>query len=409
MSAPFLMGTLHASLSRGKEIFSFEYAEAWLKSRFSLQLDPDLGFYSGPQYPKENRANFGLFLDSSPDRWGRVLMRRREEQCAREEKRSPQTLLESDYLLGVYDRHRMGALRFRESIEGPFLDDSKDMASPPWTSLSELEHASLALEKDHAETNINYAKWLRLLVAPGGSLGGARPKASVVDQQRQLWIAKFPSRQDDIDIGAWELVVHRLAEKAKLNVSEAQCRQFKSKHHTFLTKRFDRTKEGRRIHFASSMTLLGRGDGDDAHAGVSYLDLVNILIKHGAQPRKDLEELWRRIVFNICVSNVDDHLRNHGFLLTKKGWILAPAYDMNAVETGNGLKLNISQNDNAQDLELAKDVSKYFRLSSKEANKIIDEVIGATTKWRDVAKQLKIPMRAISRMGPAFRVADAKI
>lgn len=409
MSEPFLMGVLQASLSRGKEIFSFEYEEAWLKSRFSLQLDPDLGFYSGPQYPKENRANFGLFLDSSPDRWGRVLMRRREEQRAREEKRAPRTLLESDYLLGVYDRHRMGALRFRESLEGPFLDDSKDMASPPWTSLSELEHASLALEKDHAEKNIHYAKWLRLLVAPGGSLGGARPKASVVDQRGQLWIAKFPSRQDEIDIGAWELVVHRLAEKSKLYVAEAQCRQFKSNHHTFLTKRFDRTNDGKRIHFASSMTLLGRGDGDDAHAGVSYLDLVNLLIKQGAQTKNDLEELWRRIVFNICVSNVDDHLRNHGFLLTTKGWILAPAYDMNAVETGNGLKLNISQNDNAQDLELAKDVAKYFRLSSKEANKIIDEVIGATAKWRIVAKQLKIPTRSISRMEPAFRVADGKI
>ena len=403
---PTLMGKLFIATSRGNEIFSFEYDKNWIKTGFAQILDPNLGFFEGPQYPKENQANFGLFLDSSPDRWGRLLMRRREEQLAREEKREKRMHLESDYLLGVYDRHRMGALRFRKLVTGPFLDNNQEMASPPWVALRDLEYASLQLEKDHAEEQKDYAKWLRMLIAPGGSLGGARPKANVVDPKGHPWIAKFPSGQDDFNIGKWEFLVHQLAKQAKINVPMVECKKFSGKHDTFLAKRFDRTSKGARIHFASAMTMLNRSDGDGAAEGVSYLDLADFLIQQGAQTGLDLEELWRRIVFNICVSNVDDHLRNHGFLLTERGWILSPAYDMNPSETGNGLKLNVSKDDNAQDLDLAKDVAKFFRIKPPRALEIMKEVVDAVKHWRKQATELGIPKKEISRMNDAFRNAQ---
>jgi serine/threonine-protein kinase HipA len=214
-----------------------------------------MALYRGTQYPAKSRQNFGVFLDSSPDRWGRVLMRRREAHLANAEGRSECRLLESDYLLGVHDGHRMGALRFR--VGARFLDDHEDLASPPWTSLRELEHASLQLERQGIEDDPDYGRWLQMLIAPGGSLGGARPKASVRDEQARLWIAKFPSRNDEEDVGAWERVVHDLAQNAGVEVPEAQLRRFGSSkggghgHHTFLSRRFDRTDEGRRLHFAS--------------------------------------------------------------------------------------------------------------------------------------------------------------
>jgi serine/threonine-protein kinase HipA len=406
LESPQLMGSLFATPSRGKEIFSFEYDPKWLKSNHAHDLDPNLKLFGGPQYPKSDHANFGLFLDSSPDRWGRVLMRRREEQRAREEKRASVTLMESDYLLGVFDGHRMGALRFKLDPNGPFLDDDKEMASPPWAQLKELEYASLQLENDEAEKDKDYMKWLKLLVAPGGSLGGARPKASVVDDKGELWIAKFPSKNDDLNIGAWEFIVHKLAVIAKIETSEAQIKKFTGNYDTFLTKRFDRN-DRKRIHFASAMTLLDRKDGDGAEEGVSYLDLVDFLIQNGSQVGSDLQELWRRIVFNICISNVDDHLRNHGFILTGKGWKLAPAYDMNPSETGDGLKLNLSKDDNSQSLDLALEVAEYFRLKKSKAEEIISDVIGAVLQWENLAKK-SVSSKEVSRMKRAFRVAETK-
>ena len=278
------------------------------------------------------------------------------------------------------------------------------MAAPPWTKLNKLEHASLALEKDGAEKEKDYMKWLKLLLAPGGSLGGARPKASVIDEQGALWIAKFPSLNDDINVGAWEFLVHKLALKAKIKAAEVQIKRLTGIHDTFLTKRFDR-RNNKRFHFASAMTLLDRKDGAGAEEGVSYLDLVEFLVKNGSQVKKDLTELWRRIVFNICVSNVDDHLRNHGFILTEKGWELSPAYDMNPSETGNGLKLNISKDDNSQNLELALDVAEYFRLKKPEANKILSQVVKAVREWRSLAKKI-FPSKEISRMEQAFRIVE---
>ena len=407
LAEPALMGTLYATPGRGKEIFSFEYAPEWLKGEHARKLDPQLGLFKGQQYAPDSHANFGLFLDSSPDRWGRVLMKRREAQEAREQKRPPKTLYESDYLLGVYDGHRMGALRFRTTPEGPFLDENRAQASPPWTSLRELEQACLQLEKDHAEEDPEYSKWLRMLIAPGGSLGGARPKASVVDERGHLWIAKFPSTRDEVDIGAWEDVVHKLAHQVGITISIGNARRFGSEHHTFLTRRFDRTDTGERLHFASAMTLLNHVDGDAAATGASYLELVEFISKEGARATEDLEQLWRRIVFFICVSNTDDHLRNHGFMLQPKGWSLAPAYDMNPVATGDGLQLNISESDNAQDLELALSVIEYFRLKKPQAEKIIGDVVQTVKAWRTVASSAGIGVGEQDRMSHAFRVADA--
>ena len=400
------MGTLYATPSRGKEVFSFEYDPAWLKSSHALTLDPSLGLFSGPQYARDGQDNFGLFLDSSPDRWGRVLMQRREAQQAKAEGREPNTLMESNYLLGVYDGHRMGALRFRLFEDGAFLDDQADMAAPPWTKLRELEHASLQLEREDAESDRDYLNWLKMLIAPGGSLGGARPKASVLDERGHPWIAKFPSRRDEINVGKWEFLVYRLAQEAGIDTAQADVRHFSGEYDTFLSQRFDRTESGERIHFASAMTMLGKKDGDGGDTGVSYLDLASFLIRSGGQVNRDLEQLWRRIVFYICVSNTDDHLRNHGFLLRENGWVLSPAYDINPVATGGGLALNISKDDNSQSLELARSVAPTFRVSDTRADAIIGEVVGAVRNWLELAKQLKFPTREITLMKNAFRVAD---
>ena len=402
MENSMLMGILQATPTRGKEIFSFEYNSEWLNSGMAQQIDPDLQLYSGPQYLGEPKSNFGLFLDSSPDRWGRVLMRRREAAIARTEGRKERTLLESDYLLGVFDQYRIGALRFKEKEDGPFLNNEKVMVSPPWTSLQELEHASLQLEKDDILDDPEYLKWLNMLIAPGSSLGGARPKASVTDQNNHLWLAKFPSGNDLKDIGAWEMVVNELAKKAGLSVAEGKAQKFSSPHHTYLSRRFDRTNSGERIHFASAMTLLGYMDGTDNQDGVSYLELAEFLVQNGAEVDKDLEEMWRRIVFSICVKNTDDHLRNHGFLLTESGWILSPAYDINPVATGTGLKLNISETDNALDLGLAMQVAGYFRLADQKASKIIDHVKKSVEGWRLLAEKYKISKVEQAIMAKAF-------
>lgn len=385
VNMPAFMGKLHSELLRGKEVFSFEYDEDWLNSSASQQLDPDLQFFTGLQYLNDtSKKNFGLFLDSSPDRWGRILMKRREAAMARLEGRNPNNLYETDYLLGVYDKHRMGALRFKLHLEGPFVNENKTLASPPWTSIRELEQISLRLEEEEVINDPDYLNWLNMLMAPGSSLGGARPKASVVDEKNQLWIAKFPSKNDSSDIGGWEMVTYELALAGGIKMASAIAKKFTTQNHTFLTKRFDRTSTGQRIHFASAMTLLGYTDGADYSEGVSYLELVEFINIHGANVNEDLEQLWRRIVFSICVSNTDDHLRNHGFILTQKGWVLSPAYDINPVESGNGLKLNISENDNALSLDLALEVCPYFRLKEKRAKEIINEVKMAVRQWRTV-------------------------
>lgn len=403
IEAPQLIGILVVQRVRGKEIFSFEYNETWLTaSQAKLYLDPNLGLYKGKQYLPEGKINFGIFLDSAPDRWGRLLMRRREAWQAKLEGREERTLFESDYLLGVFDGHRMGGLRFKLEQDGAFLNNHKKMATPPWTSLRELEYASLQLEKEDAINDPEYIKWLSMLIDPGSSLGGARPKASVLDEKGNLWIAKFPSSKDDKNTGAWEMVLHELAKVCGIHVPDARLLQFSGKHHTFLSKRFDRIKD-KRIHFASAMTLLGYQDGADFHDGLSYLDIVAFIIQQGALVKADLEQLWRRVVFNILVSNTDDHLRNHGFILTNNGWQLSPAYDMNPNEMGSGLTLNISENSNEQDISLALETAKHYKLKKDEAIKILNDMQLEIAKWRTVAKKMGISSGEIEQTKRAFR------
>lgn len=403
MENPSLMGTLRSDRLKGKEVFSFEYVDEWLQNGLAQLLDPSLQLYSGQHYLHENQDNFGIFLDSSPDRWGRILMRRREAALARIEKREVKKLFETDYLLGVFDGHRMGALRFKLEENGPFLNDNKNLASPPWASLRELEQISLRLEDDEVIDDPEYLKWLNMLIAPGTSLGGARPKASIVDNDGGLWIAKFPSRNDQGDTGGWEIVTYELAILAGINMAPSKAQKFSSDYHTFLTKRFDRENDGRRIHFASAMTMLGYTDGQDHADGASYLDLVHFIQNNGANVSQDLEQLWRRIVFSICVTNTDDHLRNHGFLLTNEGWVLSPAYDINPVETGAGLKLNISDEDNSLDLNLAREVAEFFRLSEKRATEIIEEVMNAVARWKNIATKYGISRVEQELKAPAFK------
>ncbi len=407
LEGPMLMGVLAAERLRGKEVFSFEYDKDWLSSKFVQVLDPDLQLYAGIQYLNtDQKFNFGLFLDSSPDRWGRVLMQRREAARARLEQRKVEKLFETDYLLGVYDAHRMGGLRFKLDPLGPFLDDDQLQASPPWTSIRELEQISLKLEDENAIDDPDYLMWLNMMVNPGSSLGGARPKASVIDPDGNLWIAKFPSKNDEGDIGAWEIVTYELAIAAGINMADCQAKKFSSNHHTFMTRRFDRTANGKRIHFTSAMTQLGYTDGADATSGVSYLELVDFLTNNGANVKNDLHELWTRIVFSICVSNTDDHLRNHGFLLSEGGWRLSPAYDINPIETGTGLKLNITENENSLDIDLALEVHEFFRLNKAEAMAIVDRVKSAVSKWRELATRYGISRTNQEIKSPAFQAIE---
>jgi serine/threonine-protein kinase HipA len=404
------IGLLQVNRSQGRETFSFEYDSNWLAGNETLALDPELLLFEGPQYLNDrDKASFGLFLDSSPDRWGQVIMKRREALVARQEKRAPKTLLQSDFLLGVHDEQRMGGLRFKVDPDGDFLSNHDGNNVPPWARLRELENAAWQFQSDDAAENPELREWLNLLMAPGSSIGGARPKAGVCDEADNLWIAKFPGRNDEIDKGAWEMVTHTLAVRAGLSIAEARAEKFGRPHHTFLTKRFDRVVvEGsrRRIHFASAMTMLGYSDGAGYADGASYLEIVEFLIKHGSDTDLDLTELWRRIVFSICVSNTDDHLRNHGFLLTDAGWKLSPAYDINPEPTGTGLHLNISEDDNSLNLELALEVAEYFRLGNDEAKAIVDEVTSVVTQWSEVASNLGISRGEQEAMAPSFRRAN---
>ena len=399
------LGILNVSVTRGKEVFYFEYNDEWLKTAPSQVLDPDLGMYGGPQYLSEGKSNFGLFLDSSPDRWGRLLMKRREAISARKEGRTSKTLHESDFLLGVFDGHRMGALRYKLDPGGDYLDNNSINASPPWTKLRDLEFASMQVEEGGDFEDPDYLNWLRLLITPGSSLGGSRPKSSVLDPQNNLWIAKFPSKTDQFNVGAWEMVVHELAIESGINMPESLIEKFSSRYHTYLSKRFDRLNTGHRIHFASALTLLGYSDGVSFSDGVSYLELAEFIIQNGAKVNEDLKELWKRIVFYICVSNTDDHLRNHGFILTDNGWILSPAYDVNPVESGSGLSLNISEDDNSLNLNLVKEVAEYFRINTKESDEIIAFITSVVKRWRSIATDIGISKSEQELMSNAFRNA----
>ena len=392
------MGTLFVDTAKRNEHYSFEYSDEWLKeTKFSYQLDPDIFFYSGRQFPSKNE--FGVFADSCPDRWGRALINRRERILSDREKRKPRELHTSDYLLGVYDETRMGALRFKTDKDGEFLSNDSDVAAPPWTTLRTLEEASRNYEIDEDFLN---DKWLKQLIKPGSSLGGARPKANIEAPDGSLWIAKFPSKNDECNIGAWEKVTHDLAKLCGLNVPESKLETFSKLGSTFLVKRFDRDGK-KRIHFSSAMTMLGKTDGASADDGSSYLDIVSFLKSYGANPKQDIVELWKRIVFNMAVNNTDDHLRNHGFILTKSGWVLSPLYDVNPVPFGDELSLNVDANDNRVSAELAIKSASYYNLKEQEAIEYANEIIGiVNSNWEKIAAQYGLSRSSIEYMRPAF-------
>ena len=395
---PVPVGVLLAAGNRGRESLSFSYSEAWLRRGDATALDPGLHPHEGPRRAPSDKSLFGAFSDSRPDRWGRLLMRRGEAVAARHEGRKPRALLESDYLIGVRDETRMGGLRYSLEEGGVFQSSDRSLAAPPWTELRALEAAAIAFED---EDDPEEEKWLRRLLAPGSSLGGARPKASVTAPDGSLWIAKFPSRRDEWDVGAWEITTHDLARLCGLNVPEARMGRLSRNGGTFLARRFDRDG-ARRVHFESAMALLGRTDGaEDA----SYLDIASFIRSRGAAPERDLRELWARIVFNIAVSNTDDHLRNHGFLLTESGWRLPPppAYDVNPDIHGGGLSLNISREDNSLDFGLALETAGFYGVSPSEAERIVSGTKEAVEgNWRPIAESHGLSREAMRRMASAF-------
>lgn len=400
---PNFLGTLFVESVRGNETYSFEYDEQWLKSSSHyLHLDPDLQLYAGRQYPTNGKNVFGLFADSSPDRWGRLLMRRRETILAKQENRKPRKLLDSDFLLGVYDETRMGAIRFKLDKNGPFLSDDAETPTPPWTSLRTLEEAARQFERDESGLE---KRWINQLIKPGSSLGGARPKATVLDVEGQLWIAKFPSKNDDINVGAWEKVVHDLARLCGLDVPDSKLVNFSKYGSTFLVRRFDRNGSAR-VHFASAMTMLGKTDGASASDGSSYLEMVSFIKSNGAEPKKDLVELWKRVVFNMAVSNTDDHLRNHGFILKKDGWHLSPLYDVNPVPEGDELSLCVNEDDATISLDLAIEIAPYCGLTTKEADSMATEILkNVRENWSRLAMECGLSRSAQEYMRPAFSIA----
>lgn len=399
LESSLLMGVLSAHQAKGRKAFSFSYDEQWLKSGYQYQLDPDLHLYSGPQFANE-KENFSLFLDSMPDTWGRTLMKRREAQLAKLKGEKAKTLYDIDFLLGVYDETRMGALRFKLDPEGDFLDNDVEKATPPWSTVRELQQAVVHYEND--TDNETMIKWLQLLIAPGSSLGGARPKANILDDNKHPWIAKFPSKNDTIDKAAWEYLAYQLALKAGITMAECKIEKINGSYHTFFTKRFDRVGM-HRIHFASAMTMTGNNEETIKSQPASYLDLVEFIQTNGCNINENLAQLWRRIIFNIAISNTDDHLRNHGFILTNDGWVLSPAYDLNPSIDKDGLALNIDMDTNDLDFELAKSVGEYFRLAAKEMDQIIDEVTAVVKNWKVVAKQIGISRAEQELMANAFK------
>jgi serine/threonine-protein kinase HipA len=400
MKDPQCIGMLTAQQAKGKKAFSFEYDKQWMNSKAQLLLDPDIDWFSGPQYPNV-KENFGVFLDSMPDTWGRMLMKRRAAQIARAEEKTAPTLYDIDFLLGVYDESRMGALRFKTDPEGPFLDNNAILPTPHWAKVRELQRAAELMETNADDEHIQ--QWINMLIAPGSSLGGARPKANILDVQNHPWIAKFPSNNDNIDKAAWEYLAYRLALNAGIQMAESRLEKIAGKYHTFFTKRFDRAGE-ERIHFASAMTMTGNSENSIRDRPGTYLEIAEFIQYSGSNITADLEQLWRRIVFNIAISNTDDHYRNHGFIIRNNGWYLSPAYDINPSTDKAGLALNIDMDNNALDFELAKSVGSFFQLNSNQMRSIMEEVKTAIHPWKKMAMEIGIPRAEQEKMAAAFRL-----
>lgn len=398
---PALVGRLWVRMRKGRESASFEYDQAWLERRDRFSLEPALQLAPGPFHTAADKSMFGAIGDSAPDRWGRVLMRRAERRRARSTGETPRTLREIDYLLMVNDEARQGALRFATEPGGPFLAADDAFPIPPLVDLPRLLSAA-----DNVIGDSDSEQDLRLLLAPGSSLGGARPKASVRDSGGHLSIAKFPHRDDEIETVRWEAVALSLAAKAGIPVPQWRLEPISGKP-VLLLRRFDRGDTGR-IPFLSAMSMLGASDNEAR----SYLEFVDALRQHGASPKHDIQQLWRRIVFSILISNTDDHLRNHGFLYAgPNGWRLAPAYDLNPVPIDikpRVLTTAIDLDDTTASIDLAMDVAHYFELDDTKAQKIAREVGQAVSSWRRAAQQIGLSSGQAERMASAFEHDDLK-
>lgn len=394
LSPPCQVGTL--AHDRGQ--IRFHYDRDWLNDPRAFALDPDLSLDEHPFFPKPELGNFGIFLDSSPDRWGQTLMKRREALLAKDERRTPRTLYAWDFLIGVQDLTRQGALRFRQAGTDSFLANEK-MAAPPVTTLRELEAVAYQLSSRRIDDLDALRKWLAVLVAPGASLGGARPKANFTEIDDSLWIGKFPARDDDRDVGAWEYVAHTLARKADVDVPPARQLRLNGDYHTFCVQRFDRGQGSRRF-YASAMTLLRKRRSE----GSSYLELAQLLRARGdaAHADADLAQLFRRVAFNVAVGNRDDHLRNHGFLLGETGWRLAPAFDVNPNIDKAEHVLNLDDTDSRPSLETVLDTAAFYGLSDDRALQVVEEVAAAVDGWQDVARRAGISLADINLTAGAF-------
>lgn len=407
LKEPKLVGELSYESLRGADSYGFRFDDEWLRTQGGLFLSADLNNYSGVQYTRGDDDIFGCFSDALPDRWGRTLLNRREQILAQEEKRPLRRLTSFDYLLGIDDYSRMGGFRFKERVEADFINSSPALRIPPLTDIRVLEAASKELELSEERNELPDKRWIAQLIQPGTSLGGARPKASVRDTDGSLCIAKFPSRKDDYDAELWEHLCHLLAKKAGITVAETRILQTSEAYHTLISKRFDRTEQGKRIHFASAMTLLGLHDGDNAMNGYGYLDIVDFIIRHCTDVEGNLKELYRRVAFNVCVGNSDDHFRNHGFLLTPKGWTLSPAYDINPTLSKHQ-SLLVTAASNEADLSLLRDASEEYMLSREVADSIISEVCDALKDWHFLATRLRIPKREIAIFADRWQLSATK-
>ncbi len=392
LAEPMLVGELGYESLRGSDSYAFKFDNDWLRQFGSLFLSADINNYPGQQYTQPGRDIFGCFSDALPDRWGRLLLNRREQILATEERRPVRRLSSFDYLIGIDDFSRMGGFRFKTTPDGEFINCDSHLRIPPLTDLRSLVAASMEIEKSEEQNRLPEKKWIQQLVHPGSSLGGARPKAGVRGTDGCLYVAKFPSRNDDYDVSLWEHLSHLLAKKAGVNDAETSVISTDGKYHSLLSKRFDRTADGRRIHFASAMTLLGLTDGSDAQTGNGYLDIVDFILQNCCDVEDNLRQLYRRVAFNIAIGNTDDHFRNHGFLLTPKGWTLSPAYDLNP--TSNEYQsLLINSSTNKSDLDFLLGSSEEYMIGKDEASKIIQEVTNAIKGWRRMAASLGIAKR----------------
>lgn len=391
------VGTLHRPVRRVGEATSFEYHADWLADPTRFSLEPALTLNRGPFVPGR-LAIFGSIGDSAPDTWGRRLMQRAERRRAAREGRTVRTLLEIDYLLGVADVSRPGGLRFRKAGEDVFQSHTS-VGVPGLIELGRLLQVTDRILRDQ-ETDED----LQLIFAPGSSLGGARPKASVMDQHRHLAIAKFPKENDEYSVELWEAVAFALAGRAGIRTPEHELIRVADKP-VMLSRRFDRT-EGKRVPFLSGLSMMGLKDGERG----SYPELVDVLTQYGARAKDDARELYRRMTLNVLISNVDDHLRNHGFLWTgSDGWTLSPAYDLNPTPSDvrpRILTTNISLEEATCDLDLVLSVAEYFGIAPDEAKKIAKKVAVATAGWREVAAAFGATQGEIHRMASAFEHED---